>query len=144
MTRCCSVFLAVLSGLVIGCDHPAVKSQAPGGRQPLAAHVDSEGDYGLYRVTKRNDFGQPLDAKLIVTYHLQKGDPIGFQWVTDKATINEPNAHVDLEAYAADHHDALGPITLTTEKYYWADVNGWDAYWRHAPVVGFFRVVTLQ
>ena len=128
MTRYLPLGFVVMRGALIGCQSSGIRAEAPGSERPIAARADAEGQYGLYHVTQFNSMGQPLDAKMVSSYHLQKGDPIGFRWVIDKESVNRPGAHLDLEAYAGDHHEQLGQITRMTEKYFWANTADWEGY----------------
>jgi hypothetical protein len=144
MSRYLPVCMAILCGAILGCQETVIRAEAPGSQEPLASKADVEGDYGLYHVTQFNDWGQPVEFKLLTTYHLQAGDPLGFEWSVDKANINAPDAHLSLEAYAGDHRQELGAITSMVEKYYWCNTAAWDTRWHEQPGLATFKAFTLQ
>ena len=144
MSRYLPICIAIFCGAILGCQESTIRAQAPGSQAPLASTADSEGQYGLYHVTQFNDWGQPTEYKLLASYHLQAGDPLGFQWSVDKANINAPDAHLGLEAYAGDHHQELGAITSMYEKYYWCNTASWDSHWHMQPEMATFKALTLQ
>jgi hypothetical protein len=144
MARYLPLFGLILCGAIIGCQQSAIRAQAPGSEFPMASQASSEGEYGLYHVTQFNKLGQPTEYKQIASYHLQAGDPVGFHWIVDKATINAPNAHLILEAYAGDHKETLGQIKTMVEKYYWSNTADWDSHWKHEPAVAVAKLVMLQ
>lgn len=138
----CSV--AAIGG---GCASPAqsaIFAQVPGSDRPISTKTPADGEFSLYRVTQFNRFGLPEDAKVIASYHLPRGEPIGFRWTTPHAEAWHPNATLQLQAFAGDHVDDLGAITSMTEKYYWANPAEWSHYWTIAPAVGFEQRVTGQ
>ncbi len=148
-THLCPGFalLCMAAALGAGCTntgHGAIVARAPGSSRPMSTKTPADGEFALYRVTKINTLGQPLDAKIIASYHLPRGEPIGFRWVTVRADAWHPNASLQLQAFAGDHVDDVGPITVMTEKYYWANPAGWDHYWVVAPAIGFEQRVTGQ
>jgi hypothetical protein len=116
----------------------------PGSDHPITGQANAEGEYGLYHVTQFNKWGQPTEYKMLASYHLQAGDPLGFHWVIDKANINSPGAHMTLEAFAGDNKTALGPITTMIEKYYWSNTATWDANWHSEPAAAVVNLVKLQ
>jgi hypothetical protein len=144
MARFLPLFGLILCGTLIGCQSSAIRAQAPGSENPMASQADAEGNYGLYHVTEFNNLGQPTEYKQVASYHLQAGDPLGFHWIIDKATINEPNAHLILEAYAGDHKETLGQITTMVEKYYWSNTADWEGYWKKYPAVATAKIVAMQ
>ena len=144
MARYLPVCGLILCGAIFGCQQSAIRAQAPGSENPLASKADSEGQYGLYHVTQFNNLGQPTEFTQIASYHLQAGDPLGFHWIVDKATINSPDAHLILEAYAGDHKEPLGKISTMVEKYYWSNTSTWDSYWKNYPVVATEKIITMQ
>lgn len=130
-----------------GCSNPAqsaVLAQVPGSDRPISSKTPADGEYAIYRVTQFNRLGQPEDAKVIASYHLPRGEPIGFRWITRRADAWHPDAKLQLQAFAGDHVDDLGPISSMLEKYYWANPAGWGHYWTIAPAVGFEQRVTGQ
>jgi hypothetical protein len=144
MLRYLSLCGFVLCGAIVGCQNSAIRAQAPGSEHPFTAQADSAGEYGLYHVTQFNNWGQPTEYKLLASYHLQSGDPLGFHWVIDKANINTPGNHMVLEAYAGDSKTELGPVTTMIEKYYWSNTATWDAHWREQPASAVISLAKMQ
>ncbi len=137
----------VVSALSGGCGNSSSSSlvaQAPGSNHPITAKTPTDGQYTLYRVTRFNGFGQPLDSKAIATYHLPRGEPIGFRWVSERAQNWHPHATLLLQAYAGDHEEDLGPITSTTEKYFWANPDNWKKYWTMRPGYAIEQRITRE
>jgi hypothetical protein len=138
--------LTLAALLAVGCGNSdPIRAEAPGGRIGQSHHIKSDGTYALYHVTRWNDMGQPKAVEKITTLHLKSGDRVGFDYVADPETIWEPDAHVDIVAFANNSFRRnLGPVRSRTEKFYWADENGWDGYWAGEPQRGFFRMATAQ
>ncbi len=134
----------ILCGAILGCEDSAIRAEAPGSQHHIASKANSEGEYGLYHVTQFNKLGQPTEFKQIASYHLQAGDPLGFHWIVDKSTINAPDAHLTLEAYAGDHKENLGQITTMVEKYYWSNTSSWDTHWKLEPAVAVSKLAMMQ
>jgi len=134
----------VLCGAILGCQDSAIRAQAPGSEHPFTSQANAEGEYGLYHVTQFNNLGQPTEYKMLASYHLQAGDPVGFHWVIDKATINAPGAAMVLEAYAGDNKTTLGPVTTMIEKYYWSNTATWSSYWKSEPAVAVANLAMMK
>jgi len=129
-TGCC---LAMAGA--IGCSQggKAIYAAAPDGNFSTNYTVRDGGKYSLYRVTRWNQDGQPANAEKLATYDLRPNEQLGFNWVTDRSRMYDPDAHINLEAYAGGNHINLGPIVSRGQKYYWADPSGWGGYWAGEP-----------
>jgi hypothetical protein len=138
--------LTLAALLAVGCGHSdPIRAEAPGGRIGQSHHIKSDGTYALYHVTQWTDMGQPKAVEKIAAMNLKAGDRVGFDYFSDPNTVWQPDAHVDIVAFAgSSFRRNLGPVRSRTEKFYWADVNGWDGYWAGEPERGFFRMATAQ
>ena len=144
---CYLIVGATAALLAIGCSNPAqnaIYAQVPGSNRPISTKTPNDGQYTLYQVTQFNEAGQPADAKVIITYHLPRGEPIGFRWVSDRSQFWKPDAAMRLEAFAGDHVNDLGHITSVTEKYYWANPSDWGHYWTVEPAFGVEKSLLMQ
>ncbi|HZL36144.1 MAG TPA: hypothetical protein VFC78_12580 [Tepidisphaeraceae bacterium] len=121
-----------------------IRAEAPGGNKGLSHRVHGDGSYGLYHVTQWNQMGQPVNPKVIVTYKLKSHQRVGFEYVMGPDQQWQPQPQSDVVAFAGSHRIALGPIHSPTEKYYWANVDGWDAYWLAAPERHVMQAATMQ
>jgi hypothetical protein len=138
--------LALAAAFTTGCSNggKAIYASAPAGGFSTHYTVRDGGRYSLYRVTNWNKNGQPEAAEQIATYDLRPGEKLGFNWVTDRSKMYDPDAHANLEAYAGSHRNNLGAIVSRNEKYYWADPNGWNAYWAGEPGRNVQNALTMQ
>ena len=123
--------LAALSAYIGGCSSggSAILAGAPGAEAPAYSTVRDAGRITLYKVTEWNSQDQPIHSQEVASYKLQAGEKVGFDWVRDPAHQYDPNAHMNLVAYAGTHRVDLGGINSPKERYFWADPNGWSAYW---------------
>lgn len=133
----------------IGCSQgggSAIYASAPdSGNFGMNNAMRDSGRVTLYRVTKW-DNGQPdrNGTESVASYNLRPGEKVGFNWVTDPAKMYDPDAHLNLEAYAGPHRVNLGPLESRKEKYYWADPNGWKGYWAGEPERKVTQAVMMQ
>ncbi|HEX4123526.1 MAG TPA: hypothetical protein VHY37_02305, partial [Tepidisphaeraceae bacterium] len=142
-----SAMAAVLGLTAVGCMPQAngVIANAPAPNPDLSGRIPATGTYILFRVnTENHTTGQPKSVTQIARYDLQEGDRVGFEWVPDDKSLNSPDAHMDLIAYAGSARENLGPITTFPEHYYFATKDGFEHYWSVEPAYGFYNRVTLQ
>jgi hypothetical protein len=147
MMRFCSFAVLGLAALcTIGCSNggKAIYASAPSGGFGNQYTVRDGGKYSLFRVTGWNKNGQPEGVEQVATYDLRPGEKLGFNWITDRSRMYDPDAHMSLEAYAGSHRTNLGGITSQKEKYYWADPNGWNGYWAGQPERNVENAITMQ
>lgn len=134
-------WLTVTLGLavvgVVGCGSAGgsgVYAGAPDGRMSTHYTVRDGGRYTLFHVTKFSNNGIPAATEQVISYELRPGDTLGFNWVSDPAKVYDPDAHLNLEAYAAGHRIELGGVNSPEERYYWADADAWNGYWNAQPL----------
>ena len=117
--------LALVGLALAGCapKGPGVVS-APSGKA-TSFTIQSGGHYVLYHVTKliNNDHPDPNATQQVVSYDLRTGDVVGFEWQTDKAHEYDPDAHINLVAYAGTRRINLGGLHSPQEFYYWGEAK---------------------
>lgn len=130
----------------IGCSEGGSSIYAAAPDADFSTHytVQGGGHFTLFRVTAWNPDGQPAATERVATYDLRPGERLGFNWVTDHGHMYDPDAQMSLEAYAGSHRANLGPIVSRSEKYYWADANGWNMYWAGEPSRRTMNTVTMH
>lgn len=140
-----SPVLMLASLLAVGCGSSnPIRAEAPGGNKGLSHRVHSSGTYSLYHVTQWNGQGQPVNAKIVASYRLQRNQRVGFKYVFGSNAQWEPDAQSSVIAFAGDHSLDLGPIHSPYEKYYWADPSGWGAYWSTAPARDAIKAISMD
>lgn len=145
MTR--SFIVSLLAGIGLfgaGCAQHAGGIVASAPSSKLVGRIPSTGRYTLYKVTRFNVAGKPMDTIEVASYDLQEGERVGFQWLVNPETVNHPNAEAELVAFAGNNRENLGPITSRQEKYFWANAMGWSQHWPAETANGFARRMTLQ
>jgi hypothetical protein len=123
---CTATALTLMILMMAGCfpTTPGLVSM-PGGKG-TSYTVQSGGHYILYHATKRikNEAPDPKATTQVASFDLRTGDTVGFEWVTNKAHEYDPDAHIDLFAYAGSHRINLGGLKSQQEVYYWSNANG--------------------
>jgi len=131
----------------IGCGeggNSAIYAAAPDANFSTHYTVQGGGRFTLFRVTSWKKDGQPAATERVASYDLRPGEKLGFNWVNDRGHMYDPDAQMSLEAYAGSHRTNLGPIVSRSEKYYWADANGWNMYWAGEPSRETSKALTMQ
>jgi hypothetical protein len=140
--------LAAALGLVAGGCLPHAEglvASAPAPVSHLTGRIPATGTYILFRVDSIEPTnGRPTSVTEVASYDLQEGAHVGFEWVPDEKSLNTPDEHMDLIAYAGTVRQNLGPIMLQQQKYYWATKDGFTKYWQDEPGYGFYNKMTLQ
>ena len=136
----------LLTASLMGCSQggKAIYAAAPDSNFSTSYTVRDGGKYSLYRVTRWNQDGQPENAEKLATYDLRPNERVGFNWVVDHSRMYDPDAHMNLQAYAGGNHINLGPIVSKDQKYYWADPSAWGSYWSGEPGRQFNRTLSME
>jgi hypothetical protein len=142
-----SAVAGALSLVAVGCLPQAdgLVAKAPAVNSKLSGRIPATGTYVLFRVDSIEPTnGRPTSVTRIGSFDLQEGERVGFEWVPDEKSLDTPQAHMDLIAYAGSVRQNLGPLMLDQQSYYWATQDGFNHYWSVEPAYGFYNKVTLQ
>ena len=125
MFRFCTAAMILVTLALVGCTptDPGVAA-VPGHANSYT--IQSGGHYTLYHATRRikNDKPDPNYTKAVASLDLRVGDRVGFEWTNDKAHEYDPDAHINLIAYAGNKRFNLGGLTSQQEIYYWSSSDG--------------------
>ncbi|HWE02064.1 MAG TPA: hypothetical protein VG326_06600 [Tepidisphaeraceae bacterium] len=128
-------FLLLAALFSVGCTYDAatISAEAPGGTHGQCKAIDAPGTYALFHVTQFDMWGAPVTTEKLITLNLKDKDHLGFEYIIPKDQQYNGDAKSEVVAYAGSFKRNLGPITSINEKYYWADPNDWDGYWKSRP-----------
>jgi hypothetical protein len=119
---CTAAALALVTLALAGCTSsgPGVAA-VPGGK--ATSYTTGGGTYTLYHATRliKNDKPDPAATQKVASFDLRPGDAVGFDWATDKAHEYDPDAHINLIAYAGTQRLNLGGLKSPQEVYYWSE-----------------------
>jgi hypothetical protein len=137
--------LAMLMVCVAGCaTNNGVPATAPGYGDDLVGSAEEGGQYNLYRATG-TDHADVLTYEKLWSVNAQKGEKLGFRWVTDQSHRWDNSGAFHLVAFAAGDSRDLGPVVIRDAKYVWASANtDLDGYFHHLDRQRAFKAATLQ
>jgi hypothetical protein len=136
--------LALLMALGSGCAQNSVPASAPGFAQNLVGTAPEGGPYVLYRTVGLDQSDKPTYEK-VWSVRAQKGERLGFRWVTDEAHRWDQSGAFHLVAFADGDVRDLGPIVVRDTKYVWASADvDLDAYFHHEGNRKMMQTLTMQ
>jgi hypothetical protein len=137
--------LALLLALGSGCAQTnSVPASAPGYAQNMVGAAPETGSYVLYRTVGLDQSDKPTYEK-VWSVSAQKGERLGFRWVTDEAHRWDKSGAFHLVAFADGDVRDLGPIIVRDTKYVWASADvDLNAYFHHEGGQKMMRTLTMQ
>jgi hypothetical protein len=115
--------VALASVALAGCSSSdaGMLAAAPTSKPGMSYTAHDSGRYTLYHATRLTDSDRPDPGatQQVGSFDVRAGESLGFNWVTDKAHQYDPDAHINLVAYAGSHRINLGGINSPNELYFW-------------------------